>query len=469
MTKINVLVVDDDKDMADLIATIFQRHGFNAEAVGSGKEAFECLSRKVPDLIILDLLMPDMDGYEVCKRLRSNRATSRIPVIILTADDSQRGKIRAFDTGIDDYVAKPFNVEELVARARSHLRRSQHLKWAEKKQRKPRIKSVRNILVTGGAGFIGSHLVRALLKAKYNVHIVDDFSTGRMENISDLVKNKSVRLITGSITDEVILSKAIEQADMVYHLAATVGVKNVVDNALDTIVYDTLGTLLVLKYASSRGIKVLLTSTSEAYGKTKQIPFREDTDITIGSPYIHRWSYACSKLLDEFLSIAYYRERNLPVVVVRLFNVVGPGQVGHYGMVLPRFFKSAYLNEPIHIFGTGKQSRCFTYIDDAVRLLMRLAQSEKACGHIVNLGSDQEISILDLAKKVKKITGSSSKLIIKEYDEYYGKNFQDIKRRVPDTTKLKKITGEVPRIGLDEILKRMKRFFDEHPEELKRI
>jgi len=466
MAKFRILVVDDDKEMADLVAAIFQRHGYHAEAVNSGKEAFEHLSRKTPDLIILDLMMPGMDGYEICKKLRSLKATSRIPVIMLTADDSQKDKIEAFDTGIDDYIAKPFDIEELVARAKSHLRRSSELKQAEKKQRKPKIK---NILVTGGAGFIGSHLSRALAKAKYNVHIIDNFSTGRMENIGDILKNKNVRLTTGSITDEVILSKAIERADMVYHLAATVGVRHVVESALDTIVYDTLGTLLVLKYASSKGVKVLLTSTSEVYGKTKQLPFREDADITLGPPYIHRWSYACSKLLDEFLSIAYYRERNLPVVVVRLFNVVGPGQVGHYGMVLPRFFKSAYLNEPMHIYGTGKQSRCFTYIDDAILLLMRIADSEKALGQIVNLGSSEEISILELADKVKKITGSSSKIIFEDYDKFYGKFFQDIKRRAPDTTKLKEIAGTVPTISLDEILRRMKRFFDKHPEELKRI
>ncbi|MFH1829835.1 MAG: NAD-dependent epimerase/dehydratase family protein [Pseudomonadota bacterium] len=466
MTKFKVLVVDDDKEMADLVATIFQRDGYRAEAVNSGKGAFEYLSRERPDLIILDLLMPEMDGYEVCKRLKSCKATSMIPVLMLTVDDSQKHRIAAFDTGIDDYIAKPFNAEELLARAKSHLRRTHELKRAQKKQRKPKIK---NILVTGGAGFIGSHLARALAKAKYNVHIIDDFSTGRMENIDDILKKKNVHLTTGSITDEVILSKAIEQADMVYHLAATVGVKHVVDSALDTIVYDTLGTLLVLKYASSKGIKVLLTSTSEVYGKTKEIPFREDSDIIIGPPHIHRWSYACSKLLDEFLSIAYFRERNLQVIIVRLFNVVGPGQVGHYGMVLPRFFKSAYRNKPIHIYGTGKQSRCFTYIDDAITLLMRIAKSEKASGEVINLGSAEEISILELANKVKKITGSSSKLVFEDYNKFYGRFFQDVKRRVPETTRLKKIVGAMPMIGLDEILRRMKRFFDEHPEELQRI
>lgn len=466
MTKPSVLVVDDDIDMADLVATIFSKNGYNAVALNSGKEALEYLSQKKPDLIILDLLMPDMDGHELFKKLRSSKATSGIPVIMLTASDSQREKVKALDTGIEDYVAKPFDIKELVARAGSHLRRARQLKRAVKKQGRRRVK---NILVTGGAGFIGSHLSRALVKSGYNVHIIDDFSTGSMENINDILKNKNVRLTTGSITDEVILSKAIEQADMIYHLAATVGVKNVVEKALDTIVYDTLGTLLVLKYASAKGVKVLLTSTSEAYGKTRHIPFKEDSDITLGPPYVHRWSYACSKLLDEFLCMAYFRERNLPVVIIRLFNVVGPRQVGHYGMVLPRFFKSAYANEPIHIYGNGKQSRCFTYVDDAVSLLMRLAKSEKACGQIINLGSDREISILELAQKVKKITGSSSKIVFEDYEKYYGKFFQDIKRRVPDTTTLKRIAGIVPGIEIDEILKKMKRYFDRHPEELKRI
>lgn len=329
--------------------------------------------------------------------------------------------------------------------------------------------SAKNILITGGAGFIGSHLARRLLGKKHNVFVIDDFSTGRMENIQDLLDNKNFHLTRGSITDEVLLSKLIEQCDQVYHLAATVGVKNVVDRALDTIVYDMLGTLLILKYASSRGIKVLITSTSEVYGKTKILPFKETSDITLGPPYISRWSYACSKLLDEFLGIAYQNERNLPVAIVRLFNVIGPWQVGHYGMVVPRFFKQALSNKPIHIYGDGSQTRCFTYVDDAVDLIIKLANSKKANGQIVNLGTDRELSILDLAMKIKKITKSTSKIVFEPYEKYYGKNFQDIKRRVPNVSRLKKVLGSVPKISIDESLKKLNHFFSTHPEELKRI
>ena len=316
-----------------------------------------------------------------------------------------------------------------------------------------------NILVTGGLGFIGSHLVRALIKKGHNVCIIDDSSTGRVENIKDIRKHEQLHLITGSITDEVLLSKAIEECDFIYHLAATVGVKNVVDSPLDTIIYDTFGTESVLRYASARKVKVLITSTSEVYGKTQSLPFEEGGDVVLGSPDINRWSYACSKLLDEFLAMAYHRERDLGVVIVRLFNIVGPGQVGHYGMVLPRFFKSALADKPMHVYGDGTQRRCFTYIDDAIDILIKLANSKKANGEVVNLGSNQEISIKDLAPKVKEITNSSSRIVFEPYHKYYGSHFQDIKRRIPDLTKLKDIVGVTPQTTIDEILQKSKHYY----------
>lgn len=327
----------------------------------------------------------------------------------------------------------------------------------------------KNILVTGGAGFIGSHLVRALLKRNKKVSILDDLSTGRIDNIEDIKHNKKFTFIRGSITDETLLAKAVERCDLIYHLAATVGVKNVVQNPLETIIYDTIGTSLVLKYASSRSVKVILTSTSEVYGKSRTYPFCEDADVIIGPPDVNRWSYACSKLLDEFLAIGYYRERKLPIVIVRLFNIVGPRQVGRYGMVIPRFFKSALTNKPMHIYGDGAQTRCFTYIDDAVNILIKLANCKKADGEVLNLGSSNEISIRNLASMIKKITKSSSRIIFEPYQKYYGKNFQDINRRVPDITKLKKILGVIPKTGLDSILIKMCHYFKMHQEELEKI
>jgi UDP-glucose 4-epimerase len=298
---------------------------------------------------------------------------------------------------------------------------------------------------------------------------LDDLSTGRKENIEDIKDNKNLQFVVGSITDEAILSKLIEQSDLIYHLAATVGVRNVVEKPLDTLIYDTFGTELVLRYASARGIKVVLTSTSEVYGKSAAVPFKEDTDLIIGPPDINRWSYACSKLLDEFLAIGYHKERGLPVVVVRLFNVVGPGQVGRYGMVIPRFFKRALTNEPIVVYGDGEQARCFTYIDDAVEIIMELTVSEKANGEVINLGCNDQTTIKNLALKIKEITGSSSKIVFEPYSNYYGEHFQDIKRRVPDLTKLKRIAGRVPENKLDLILEKIKSNFDAHPEELGNI
>ncbi|MDD4940124.1 MAG: SDR family NAD(P)-dependent oxidoreductase [Candidatus Omnitrophica bacterium] len=330
-------------------------------------------------------------------------------------------------------------------------------------------KSTKNVLITGGAGFIGSALARELLRRGNAVTVIDDFSTGRDENVQDLAGNKNFLMITGSITDETLVAKAVENCSLVYHLAATVGVKNVIKKPLETIIYDTIGTSIILKYASAACAKVLITSTSEVYGKSRKLPFKEDDDVVIGPPDINRWSYACSKLLDEFFAIAYHRQRGLPVVVVRLFNVVGPGQVGHYGMVILRFFKMAMTGKPITVYGDGQQVRSFTYIDDAIDIIIKLAGEAKANGQVINLGSHSETTISELAHAIKRVTKSSSRVVFEPYRKYYGANFQDIRKRVPDLKKLMKISGAIPMTSMKGILRKMNAYFTAHPEELEEI
>ncbi|MDD4954671.1 MAG: GDP-mannose 4,6-dehydratase [Candidatus Omnitrophica bacterium] len=459
MAQPRILVVDDDESIAFLLCARLKSYGFRTVAVNSGEEALRYLEKNLPDLIMLDYLMPGMDGCEVLKKIRSEKSISHIPVIMLTAKHDQSCKIEGFKMGLDDFMLKPYDPEELAGRIKAVLRRA----------KPPVLKKIKNILITGGAGFIGSALARELLKRKYRIAIIDDFSTGRRSNVKDMLGNKNFQLITGSITDEALVSKAVEKCDLIYHLAATVGVKNVVEKPLDTIIYDTVGTSIVLKYASPKGVKVVLTSTSEVYGKSKKYPFREDDDVIIGPPGVNRWSYACSKLLDEFMVKAYHDERGLPAVVVRFFNIVGPGQVGSYGMVIPRFFKSALNNEPIHIYGDGEQIRCFTYVDDAIDILVKLADNEKANGEIINLGSNNQISIKELALTIKRLTKSSSKIVFEPYRKYYGEHFEDVKKREPDLTKLKKIIGFTPKTGIQEILEKILHYFEENPEELNNI
>lgn len=458
MNQQHILIVDDEKPATDMISARLVSHGFKVFSANSGEEALEHLKTNAVDLVVLDYLMPFMDGYEVLRKIRAGKTTKDLPVIMLTANLKQADKIKGLDLGLDDYMTKPYDGEELVARIKAVLKRAA-----------PSEKNIKNILVTGGAGFIGSMLVKALLGKKYKVTVIDDFSTGSKENIKDVIDNKNFCLITGSITDETIISKAVEECDLIYHLAATVGVKNVVDKPLETIIYDTIGTSIVLKYASAKGVKVVITSTSEVYGKSEKFPFSEDSDVIIGPPDINRWSYACSKLLDEFFAIGYHKERKLPVVIVRLFNVVGPGQIGRYGMVIPRFFKFALKSEPIPVYGDGEQIRCFTYIDDAVDIIIKLSGIESANGEVINLGSENKISIKDLALAVKRVTESPSKIVFEPYKKYYGSNFQDIKKRVPDLTKLKRIAGFVPETTLEQILTRMNAYFKERPEELDRV
>ena len=313
-------------------------------------------------------------------------------------------------------------------------------------------------LITGGAGFIGSHLAEALLDAGHEVEVVDDLSTGSMENIEHLKNRRGFQYVIDSVTNEDLLAEQTDRCDVVFHLAAAVGVKLIVERPVHTIETNVHGTEVVLTQANKNSQKkklVIVASTSEVYGKSTEIPFREDADLRLGATWKHRWAYACSKALDEFLALAYWKEKKLPVIVVRLFNTVGPRQTGQYGMVVPNFVKQALAGQPITVFGDGSQSRSFTYVGDVVDALMRLVDEPKAIGEVFNVGNGQEISILGLAEKIKEMTGSQSEIVKVPYDQAYGEGFEDMPRRVPDITKLQKFTGYEPKVQLTEILTRV--------------
>jgi len=295
------------------------------------------------------------------------------------------------------------------------------------------------ILVTGGAGFVGSWLSEALLRKGHDVYIIDDLSTGSMDNVKHLKESSRFHPFYESIMDVNLLSEITNQCDLIFHLAAVVGVKNVVRSPVETIERNVKGTELVLKCANIQKKKVFLVSTSEVYGKGNKERFSETDDLTIGPTYIGRWSYACSKAIDEFLALAYWREYKLPVTIVRLFNVIGPRQVGRYGMVVPRFVTQALQNEPITIYGDGKQQRCFLYVKDAVWGMIKLAFEDRAVGEIYNLGNPEAISINDLAKLVVKLSGSKSTFQHIPYKECYTDGFEDMMRRSPNIDKAKKI------------------------------
>ena len=313
-------------------------------------------------------------------------------------------------------------------------------------------------LITGGAGFIGSHLAEALLDAGHEVEVVDDLSTGSMENIEHLKNRRGFQYVIDSVTNEDLLAEQTNRCDVVFHLAAAVGVKLIVERPVHTIETNVHGTEVVLTQANKNSQKkklVIVASTSEVYGKSTEIPFREDADLRLGATWKHRWAYACSKALDEFLALAYWKEKKLPVIVVRLFNTVGPRQTGQYGMVVPNFVKQALAGQPITVFGDGSQSRSFTYVGDVVDALMRLVDEPKAVGEVFNVGNGQEISILGLAEKIKEMTGSQSEIVKVPYDQAYGAGFEDMPRRVPDITKLQKFIGYEPKVQLTEILTRV--------------
>ena len=315
-------------------------------------------------------------------------------------------------------------------------------------------------LITGGAGFIGSHLTEALALQGHQVTVLDDLSTGRLENVAHLAKTPGFRCVIDSVTNESVLQPLVEQADVVFHLAAAVGVKLVVQAPIHTIHTNVHGTETVLKAAARFGKRVLVTSTSEVYGKGHALPFREDADLVLGPPDKTRWGYATSKLLDEFLALAYARERDLRVTVVRLFNTVGPRQSSRYGMVIPNFVRWALAGEPITIHGDGSQTRCFTWVGDVVWAMTALVNEPRGFGQVYNVGNSQEISIRELARKVCQMTGSQSELVFKPYDQVFDSSFEDMPRRVPDISKLQRLVGYEPCVNLDGILENTIRYWE---------
>jgi len=315
------------------------------------------------------------------------------------------------------------------------------------------------ILITGGAGFIGSHLAVRLLNNGHHVCVIDDLSTGSIENIYGLKYNSNFRYVIDTIMSVNIMAELVDDVDIIYHLAASVGVNLIVEDPVKTIETNVKGTEIVLKLANKKKKLVVITSTSEVYGKSNDLPFREDGDLTLGSSYKARWSYACSKLLDEFLAMAYHRDKKLPVVIVRLFNTTGPRQTGRYGMVVPRFIKQALAAKPITVYGDGKQTRCFCYVGDVVWALTELIKHETAIGNIFNIGSDHEVTIADLAKMVNEKINSSSKIVFVPYDEAYCEGFEDMTRRVPDISKISKLTGFKPKVRLPEIIESMIEYY----------
>lgn len=310
-------------------------------------------------------------------------------------------------------------------------------------------------LITGGAGFVGSHLADTLIAQGHDVLVLDDLSTGAMENIEHLRSHRGFSYHIDSVTNEPLLAELVDRADVVYHLAAAVGVKKIVEEPVNTIECNVHGTEVVLKHANKKKRPVLVASTSEVYGKSADVPFREDADLVLGASTRHRWAYACSKLIDEFLALAYWKERRLPVVIARLFNTVGPRQTGRYGMVIPNFVRQALDGAPITVFGDGTQSRSFTYVGDVVRALAVLGQHPGAVGEVFNVGNTEEISIGTLADKVKAMTGSASPIVTIPYDQAYEAGFEDMPRRVPDLSKIRQAIGYEPTIGLEGILTRV--------------
>lgn len=316
-------------------------------------------------------------------------------------------------------------------------------------------------LITGGAGFIGSHLAEALLNQKDEVWIIDNLATGSINNIEHLKSNHKFHYTIDTIFNEPRLAELIDNCDIVFHLAAAVGVRLIVESPVNTIETNIAGTESVLKLANKKNKIVLIASSSEVYGKSNKIPFNEDDDTIMGPTVKSRWSYACSKAIDEFLALAYWREKKLPTIVVRLFNTVGPRQSGRYGMVIPRFVQQSLTGQPFTVYGTGTQSRCFTDVSDVVDALIKLVNHPKSIGQVFNVGSEQEITIEALASKVKEKTKSASKIKYIPYDEAYESGFEDMLRRVPDLTKIKKLINYKPTQSIDQILDKIISYFKE--------
>jgi len=314
-------------------------------------------------------------------------------------------------------------------------------------------------LITGGAGFIGSHLSEALLAAGHQVLIIDDLSTGSFDNIAHLKGRDGFEYFIDTVDNEPLLAELIDRSDVVFHFAAAVGVKLIVEQPVRTIETNVHGTEVVLKHANKKKKLVVIASTSEVYGKSENVPFREDSDLVLGPTPKHRWAYACSKAIDEFLALAYWKERKLPVIIVRFFNTVGPRQTGQYGMVIPNFVRQALAGEPITVFGDGTQTRSFSHVADIVGALMKLVAEPKAIGQVINIGNTEEVSILTLAERVRDVSGSKSVITLVPYDKAYESGFEDMPRRVPDLGKVESLIGYRPRYTLDDILKQVVEYF----------
>ncbi|MBA3710920.1 MAG: GDP-mannose 4,6-dehydratase [Pyrinomonadaceae bacterium] len=311
------------------------------------------------------------------------------------------------------------------------------------------------VLITGGAGFIGSHLSDAYIERGDEVHVIDDLSTGSIDNIAHLKKHERFHYTIDTVQNHPVIAELVDQCDVVFHLAAAVGVKLIVESPVRTIETNVRGTEIVLAVANKKKKKVLIASTSEVYGLSDQVPFREDGNLVMGATVKGRWSYACSKAIDEFLALAYWREKKLPTIVVRLFNTVGPRQTGQYGMVIPTFVRQALAGRPLTVYGDGQQTRCFGYVGDIVGALVKLMDDPGAVGKVFNIGSNEEVSILELAHRVKELTNSDSEIVLVPYDEAYEEGFEDMPRRVPDITKIDAQVGFHPEMTLDGILQKV--------------
>jgi UDP-glucose 4-epimerase len=318
-----------------------------------------------------------------------------------------------------------------------------------------------DFLITGGAGFIGSHLADQLLREGHRVFALDNLSTGSIANIAHLKSHPRFHYTIDTVSNEPVLAEMVDQCDVIFHLAAAVGVKLIVEAPVHTIETNVHGTEVVLKHANKKKKLVLIASTSEVYGKSTSVPFGEDDDLVLGSTKKHRWAYACSKAIDEFLALAYWKEKKLPVIIVRLFNTVGPRQTGQYGMVIPNFVRQALAGQPITVFGDGTQTRSFTYVGDVVCALAALVREPAAVGEVFNVGNTEEISIRALAERVKQLTGSHSPIVTIPYDEAYEAGFEDMPRRVPDIARIAALIGYEPKVQLDEILSRVIEYFRE--------
>ena len=311
------------------------------------------------------------------------------------------------------------------------------------------------ILITGGAGFIGSHLADALLAAGHQVYALDDLSTGSIDNIAHLKGRPGFHYTIDTVFNDSLVAELVDRADVIFHLAAAVGVKLIVQEPVHTIETNVHGTEVILRHAAKKKKLVFIASTSEVYGKSTSVPFREDADLVMGATTRHRWAYACSKALDEFLALAYWKEKKLPTIICRFFNTVGPRQTGQYGMVVPTFAKQALNGEPITVFGDGTQQRSFTYVGDVVGALMKLMVEPRAIGQVFNLGNNEEVSIRGLAERIKEHTRSKSPIQVIPYEQAYEAGFEDMPRRVPDLTKIKNLIGYEPKVALDEIIRRV--------------